>query len=116
MAKAKEAGTLYRMKATIQKDGFGPHTPDDEPDPLAEFDAGWLAWAVANQIIVIVDGDAPTAEGEPVAADGPVYMEHFHGDPAKAPAGTWEHKWRLEREVQDLAKTAKAAPKGADKE
>lgn len=112
MAKAKEAVTLYRVRTGVQKDGFAAHTPDDEPSSLSEFDAAWLAWALANGVIEVWD---PAAEAVAPPAEGPLYLEHFHGDPAAAPEGTWEYKWRVEREAQ--GKTAKAPPKAAgDKE
>lgn len=86
--------TEYRVTTTIQKDGFGPRRPEDGPSDLAEFDAGWLAWAVANGVIEVVEGEAPTAPSEPAGSEGPVYREHWHGDPAQAPEGTWEHEWQ----------------------
>lgn len=111
---ASEKQTLYKVTTNVQKDGFRKHTPEDDPDPLEEFDEAWKVWAVANKIIVIVDGDAPQVEGETVVAtDAPVYMEHWLGDPADAPEGTWEHKWRVEREAKSEEKADKAAEKAA---
>jgi len=108
MAK-KEAVTLYRVKTGIQKDGFAEHRPDDEPSALEEFEAGWIQWALGAGVIEVYD-PAKADTAVETAVEGPLYLEHFHGDPAKAPPGTWEHKWRTEREAEDKAK---AAPKAA---
>lgn len=90
----------YRVvSGTHQVDGF-PAREAGYVGDLAEFGAAWLAWAFSRGIVVSEDGSAPVV-AEPEPAPGPLYLEHWHGDPAQAPEGTWEHKWRTEREAAE---------------
>ena len=84
----------------------GMHQVDGHParaagyvGDLAEFSPAWLAWAFARGIVVNEDGSAPVV-AEPEPEPGRLYLEHAYGDAADAPEGTWEHKWRVEREAQ----------------
>lgn len=88
----------YRIvSGTHQVDGY-PARDAGYVGDLAEFSPEWLAWAFAKGVVVSEDGSAPVV-AEPEPEPGPLYLEHWQGDPAEAPEGTWEHKWRVEREA-----------------
>jgi len=90
--------TEYIVHSRIQRDGFAPLEPGEVSD-LAEFDAAFIHYALEQDIISLVSGDAP-ALPEPEVETGPVMLTHWMGQ-GEPPPGTWEHLWRQQAQGKE---------------
>ena len=113
----------YYILTGVSKDGF-PYHPSGELTYLEEFDAATRQRFTEDGTAerregAIPDGPPPPPEPEPEPEPEPVeppveYLVEFTGE-GDPPPGTWQYKWKMEKELRGEFVGQESAPQGEDK-